>query len=83
MFLLSVLSLCSVIFNEVNCVNLECDLLIFTVGNWNFFYQDKNWSMREYLGKGKKIDVACFAENNSKACFNHRTKLQCVFINYN
>ena len=48
-----------------------------------FFHQDKNWSMREYLGKGKKIDVACFAENNSKACFNHRTKLQCVFINYN
>ena len=56
MFPLSDLSGRCIIFNEVNCVNLECDLLIFTAGETGISnHQDKNWRIGEYWAQKETV----------------------------
>ena len=60
MFPLSDLSGHCIIFNEVNCVNLECDLLIFTAGEAGISnHQDKNWKIGEYWAMGIEKKQFC------------------------
>ena len=66
MFPLSDLSGRCIIFNEVNCVNLECDLLIFTAGEGGISnHQDKNWRIGEYWAQ-KETDLQKYSTETIK-----------------